>query len=86
MCHSYTRTLQALMTLENIDCQFIDEKNNFKLGPEFWRFITFRSKTTLPVMIYGFAKRLYYSILQKRNWNVFAEIDNMKLDFKVKLN
>lgn len=85
MCHSFTRSLQVLIVLDKVECQFVDEDLNFtNFWNIFFKFITFRSKTTLPLIMYGIAKKIYLLFKKKfDNNNVFKENEALKNDFQV---
>lgn len=84
MCHSFTRSLQVLIVLDKVECQFVDEDLNFtNFWNIFFKFITFRSKTTLPLIMYGIAKKIYLLFKKKfDNNNVFKENEALKNDFQ----
>ncbi|GLV41296.1 uncharacterized protein CBL_04820 [Carabus blaptoides fortunei] len=82
MWYSHAIAAQLLLNLDKIDCQFYDENMEFKLLPELFRFVTFRSKTTLPIILYGVFKMFYELFLRKSFPDILQANENLKKVFK----
>lgn len=83
MWYSHAIAAQLLLNMDKLDCQFYNENKEFNLWPELFRFLTFRSKTSLPIILYGVFKKFYEIFLRKSFPDILQANENLKKIFKV---